>query len=369
MIFLFLLLVYLHGASAKLHSLKNFYSASAEVQSFPEFVAFGLVDDVHFVHYDSDIRRVVPRQDWVHRATEIRADFWKWQTNIVVDRQHKFKADIGILEERFNATGGIFQQMLGCEWDDESDEAVGGFWHFGYNGEDLMTFDLKTETWIAAKPQAVLTKRTWDEDKADVTRRMYALTQRCTDWVKKFVGIGRSSLTRTDLPSVTLLQKTSSSPVRCFATGFYPKATSLVWRRDGVEIHKDVVHGEILPNQDGTFQLSVDLNVSSVRAEDWERLDCVFRFSGVEEDHVVTRLDRAGIKTNEEKPGYPGIISGAAAVLVLIIIIIIIAVTGFVRYRQKHALKNRNVPAEAQPMNRQHTPQREPARCVASSWR
>ncbi|OON92914.1 MAG: hypothetical protein ATN32_09240 [Candidatus Epulonipiscium fishelsonii] len=94
-----------------------------------------------------------------------------------------------------------------------------------------------------------------------------------------------------------LLQQTPSSPVRCFASGFYPERAALFWRKDGDDLHEDVEHGEILPNTDGTFQMSVDLNISSVTPEDWRRYECVFQFSGVKDD-IVTKLDKTAIRTN-----------------------------------------------------------------------
>ncbi|XP_033182152.1 hereditary hemochromatosis protein homolog [Anabas testudineus] len=100
-----------------------------------------------------------------------------------------------------------------------------------------------------------------------------------------------------DRPSVSLLQKTPSSPVSCHATGFYPDRASMSWRKDGEEIHEDVDHGEILPNHDGTFQMRVDLNISSVKPEDWSRYDCVFQFSGAE-NIIIAKLDKAVIRTN-----------------------------------------------------------------------
>ncbi|XP_049895773.1 major histocompatibility complex class I-related gene protein-like, partial [Epinephelus moara] len=103
-----------------------------------------------------------------------------------------------------------------------------------------------------------------------------------------------------DLPSVSLLQKSPSSPVSCHATGFYPNSAMMFWRKDGEELHENVDRGEILPNHDGSFQMSSDLNVSSVSPEDWKKYECVFQLSGVKED-IVTKLNKAVIRTNRGK--------------------------------------------------------------------
>ncbi|CAI5691671.1 unnamed protein product [Oreochromis niloticus] len=92
-----------------------------------------------------------------------------------------------------------------------------------------------------------------------------------------FLDGGNSSLQRTVPPSVSLLQWTPSSLVSCHATGFYPDRAVMFWRKDGKEIDEVVPHREILPNNDGTFQMSVDLNVLSFRPEDWSRYECVFQ--------------------------------------------------------------------------------------------
>uniref|UniRef100_A0A4W6C5Q0 Ig-like domain-containing protein n=1 Tax=Lates calcarifer TaxID=8187 RepID=A0A4W6C5Q0_LATCA len=189
--------------------------------------------------------------------------------------------------------------MFGCEWDHQTAE-VNGYDQYGYDGEDFIEFDLKTETWITATPQAVTTKNKWDDNKALIAQRKNYLTQVCPDQLKKYVNYGRSSLLRTDRPSVSLLQKTPSSPVSCHATGFYPDRAMMFWRKDGEELHEDVDRGEILPNHDGTFQMSVDLKLSSVSPEDRRRYDCVFQLSGVKED-IITKLDQAEIRTNRGK--------------------------------------------------------------------
>ncbi|XP_042339367.1 major histocompatibility complex class I-related gene protein-like, partial [Plectropomus leopardus] len=100
-------------------------------------------------------------------------------------------------------------------------------------------------------------------------------------------------------PSVSLLQKSSSSPVSCHATGFFPNNAMIYWRKGGEELHEGVDLGEVLPNHDGTFQMSSDLDVSSVKPGDWDKYECVFQLSGLED--IRTKLDVKMIRTNEGK--------------------------------------------------------------------
>ncbi|XP_026148657.1 major histocompatibility complex class I-related gene protein-like [Mastacembelus armatus] len=70
-------------------------------------------------------------------------------------------------------------------------------------------------------------------------------------------------------PQCLSSRRPSLSPVSCHAAGFYPDKAEMFWRKDGEQLHEDVDHGEILPNHDGTFQMRVDPNLSSVTAGDW----------------------------------------------------------------------------------------------------
>uniref|UniRef100_A0A3B4YT36 Ig-like domain-containing protein n=1 Tax=Seriola lalandi dorsalis TaxID=1841481 RepID=A0A3B4YT36_SERLL len=189
----------------------------------------------------------------------------------------------------------VYQWMVGCEWDDDAKE-VKGYYQDGYDGEDFIAFDLKTKTWIAPTPQALISRQKLDNEKAGNTQRKQYLTEICVDWLKKYVNYGSSSLLRKEPPSVSLLQKTPSSPVSCHATGFYPHRAAMLWRKDGEDLYEGVDQGEILPNHDGTFQMSVDL--SSVKPEDRGKYECVFQLLGVKD--IVIKLDKSVIKTNEE---------------------------------------------------------------------
>uniref|UniRef100_A0A3Q4I1Z2 Ig-like domain-containing protein n=1 Tax=Neolamprologus brichardi TaxID=32507 RepID=A0A3Q4I1Z2_NEOBR len=145
----------------------------------------------------------------------------------------------------------LLQRMNGCEWDDETGE-VNGFSQYDYDGENFLALDLQNRAWTVLKPQTVITKLRWDAEKDQLVYKNKV-----------------TYMNALALPTVSLLQKTPSSPISCHATGFYPDRAMMFWRKDGEEIHEGVAPGEILLNNDGTFQMSVDLELSSVTPEDW----------------------------------------------------------------------------------------------------
>nr|APD68774.1 MHC class I alpha antigen [Trachinotus ovatus] len=325
--FIFLVLLGIHGAAAVSHTLQYFYAGSTGLERFPEFVAVGIVDGEQIDYYDSVSEKNVLKQTWMEGVRDENSI-----TDVRRGHQQNFKANVGVAMQRFNQTTGVHlvQYMYGCEWDDETGE-LGGFRQYGYDGEDFLVWDIKTNTWIAPKQEAVITTNRWNSDKANLGFYKNYLAQICPEWLKKYVDYGKSSLLRKELPSVSLLQKSPSSPVSCHATGFYPDRALMLWRKDGEDLHEDVDQGEILPNHDGSFQMSVDLDLSSVKPEDWGRYECVFQLSGVKED-IVKRLDKAVIETNEKSTPLIPIIIAAVVILA-----VIIGGVGFFIYRKKSA--------------------------------
>ncbi|XP_022616695.1 major histocompatibility complex class I-related gene protein-like [Seriola dumerili] len=330
---LFVLLLLCDVASPVTHSLKYLLTATSGIPNFPEFIGAAMVDEVQVGYCDSNVKTAEPKQDWMKKLIKDDPQHLEWYTLKCFGNQQVFRTNIDNLKQRLNQTQGvhILQRMNGCEWDDGTGEVV-GYNQYGYDGEDFIALDLQTLTWVAPKPQAVVTKLRWDAEKARLEYNKNYYIHKCPDWLKKYVNYGQSFLQRTELPSVSLLQKTPSSPVSCHATGFFPHRAVMFWRKDGEDLYEDVDQGEILPNHDETFQMSVDLNISSVTPEDWRRYDCVFQLSGVKED-IVTKLDKAVIRTNEVPPSeFPA----AAVIGGVALLLLTLCISGFFIWRRNN---------------------------------
>ncbi|XP_036371980.1 patr class I histocompatibility antigen, A-5 alpha chain-like [Megalops cyprinoides] len=286
-----LMLLGIHATSAASHSLKYFYTAVLGEIDFPEFTAVGLVDDGQFMYYDSRIKRAIPKTEWIKENEG--ADYWDRETQTDIGTQQTFKGNVGVLMQRFNQTRGVHvvQRMYGCEWDRETG-TTDGYYRDGYDGEDFIAFDMKNMRWITPSPQGGITKNKWDSDRALNEQNKNYLSQICIEWLKKYVGYGRSTLERKVPPEVSVFQK-GSSPVTCHATGFFPSGIVMSWQKNGEDLHEDVELGEMLPNEDGTFQKMSRLRV---KPEDWKKntYTCIVQHSSLKEDTKRVFTDNSG---------------------------------------------------------------------------
>ncbi|KAJ8000119.1 hypothetical protein DPEC_G00201540 [Dallia pectoralis] len=195
----------LQTGSAVTHSLKQFMTGISGDTDFPEFTGVGLLDTCQVAYVDRNTNTVVPSDEWVKRVI---SDYWERHTHRADDARQFFKNIMPVLRTLFNQSmsTGVYalQVMIGCEWDDETG-VTDGFFNFGYDGEDFISFDLETLTWIASGEQAGRIKHVWDNEKAENEYWKTYVTQYCIDWLKTFLEYGRSILMRTVAPSVSLL--------------------------------------------------------------------------------------------------------------------------------------------------------------------
>ncbi|KAF5893595.1 MHC class I alpha chain, partial [Clarias magur] len=276
------------------HSLQYLYTAVTPGIHFPEFTVMGLVDGQAFEYYNSDIRKATPKTEWIQNVTVTEPDYWNRHRQLYQDWQERFKTSLNMMMKYFNHTTGVHtaQLMYGCELHDDGTSR--GYAQLGYDGEDFLSLDLKTKTWIPAEPGAEISKQICDHINVITEGWMDYVSTRCIDRINQYVSYGRESLERKVPPEVSVFQKHSSpSPeLVCHATGFFPKAVMITWQKDGEDVHEDVELRETLPNQDGSFQKR---RILKVPAEELQKhtYTCVVQHSSLEKE-LVREVPKGG---------------------------------------------------------------------------
>uniref|UniRef100_A0A8C2FHR6 Ig-like domain-containing protein n=1 Tax=Cyprinus carpio TaxID=7962 RepID=A0A8C2FHR6_CYPCA len=245
--------------------LQNNLNSKITIAGFPEVSAVTTLDGQQIDYYDSEIKKLIPKQDWMKKFAS--GDRWKEYTEYRERVQQINKLNIPVLMQRFNQSHGVhtYQRMYGCDWDDETGE-LHGFDQHGYDGEDFISLDMKDLRYDTLFPKGVITMMEWKNDRKLLIQKYYQYE--CVDWLKHLLTLRKASLEKRGTPELSLLHKDPFSPVECHATGFYPSAVTITWLRNGEDHDEEVDLGELLQNEDGTFQKT---SILRVPPDEWKK--------------------------------------------------------------------------------------------------
>ncbi|XP_067865035.1 class I histocompatibility antigen, F10 alpha chain-like [Heterodontus francisci] len=314
MIELTVLVLLCGGVSADSHSLRYFHTSTTPIPGLPEFVTVGYVDELQIDHYDSDLKKAVPRQSWMAESQGL--DYWEEETQKRWFWEEDGKVNIRNVMKQSNQSTGIhtWQMMCGCELRD--DGSTEGFTQFGWDGKDLISFDKENMVWVTPVSWGEITKNKWDQNKARNQYWKGYLEGICIEWLKNYLKLGEKEL-RPVAPSVSFTRRGDSNRLSCVTTGFYPQAIEVTLRRDGVSLDESLSDG-ILPNHDGTYQTH---KWTDVDPEDQAKFSCEVDHSGLKEKMVVF-YERKSVSLLP-------IIVGVLVAFVLLIIAVIVGVVFF----------------------------------------
>ncbi|XP_077082067.1 major histocompatibility complex class I-related gene protein-like [Siphateles boraxobius] len=280
---IFFLVVGLPLVYSELHKFITTYTAinGRMIAGTPEFSAVTTLDDHQIDYYDSNIKKLIPRQDWMKKFAS--TELWKEDTEIRKHVQQIYKDNIPVIMQRFSQTHGLhtYQRMYGCEYDDETGDSH-GFDQYGYDGEDFISLDLKENRYNASVPQAYPTVMEWNNDKTQLRFLQDYYNYECVSRLKELLHLSKATFKKTE-PKVSLLQK-NPDYYTCHVTGFLFRDTSISWRKNGQAMSDSrelVEYRDTLPNEDGTFQRTVALYILSGKWMD--RYSCVVKHKSLTE--------------------------------------------------------------------------------------
>ncbi|KAF7687782.1 hypothetical protein HF521_015010 [Silurus meridionalis] len=112
----------LHLSSAVKHSLQYFYTGVTPGINFPEYTTVGQVDGQQFVYYDSNIRKMIPKTQWIQNNEG--EDYWNSETQNMQGSQETFKVGVGTLMQRFNQTTDVTHKISHDDTEDVKKQHV-----------------------------------------------------------------------------------------------------------------------------------------------------------------------------------------------------------------------------------------------------
>ncbi|XP_057350348.1 hereditary hemochromatosis protein isoform X8 [Manis pentadactyla] len=305
-----LLLIFLRtvatlGPAPRSHSLHYlFMGASQPDLGLPLFEALGYVDDQLFVSYDHKSRRAEPRGQWDWGGAA--SPLWLQLSQSLKGWDHMFIVDFWTIMDNHNHSkeSHTLQVILGCEM--QEDNSTGGFWKYGYDGQNHLEFCPETLDWKAAEPRALATKLEWEVNKIRAKQNRAYLQKDCPEHLQQLLELGRGILDQ----QVTTL--------RCQALNFYPPNITMRWLKDRQPLDaKDIEHKDMLPNGDGTYQSWMAL---AVPPGEEHRYTCLVEHPGLDQPCTITW---------EPSPSGTlviGVISGIAVCVIIFLIGILLRI-------------------------------------------
>lgn len=76
----------------------------------------------------------------------------------------------------------------------QEDNSTGGFWKYGYDGQNHLEFCPETLDWKAAEPRALATKLEWEVNKIRAKQNRAYLQKDCPEHLQQLLELGRGIL-------------------------------------------------------------------------------------------------------------------------------------------------------------------------------
>ncbi|XP_039624880.1 major histocompatibility complex class I-related gene protein-like isoform X2 [Polypterus senegalus] len=315
-----------------LHTFRFLITEGLENSRIPKLTFSEMVGEDELYYYDSNNMTLIHRYDWLEGLEKFNNLYLLYEMIYgLPETIVKYKRRVLELLNRSNGIH-IGQVIVGCEVDQE-DQTDWFFSHVGFNGEDLLDVDLKELTCTILDNQADSIKEECNSEIRYHYIDVDAFREFCVLSLKEYLLFGKETLERKEIPKVSLFQ-TSQAPsdikLVCHVTGFFPRDIEVTWIRNEMD-QLEAENGEILPNDDKTYQV---------------RKTIIINHADLEKYKYSCHVDHASLTKKLIIPWKSKESDLAVVVSIIIIAVVITAVlTGIVLWKKKQAGTSRHADA------------------------
>ncbi|XP_054445819.1 zinc-alpha-2-glycoprotein-like [Pteronotus mesoamericanus] len=240
----------------------HYTGVSRPEASFPSFQATGYLNDLAFLHYDSESGVAEPLGPW----TQVKGMVdWEKETQLQKAREDIFMATLkdimGYYEDK-DAGNHTLEGRFGCELRDNN--YCGAFWTYIYDGQEYIKFITGIPGWFPRQTKAVFTKVKWETEGSVQAAKDY-LEDECPRKLQNYLQYSKKILDHKDTPSVSITSQVgpgNSRTLKCLAYNFYPRPVSMYWTQAGSPVETDE-WGDIVLSENGTYHSWVTVKVPS----------------------------------------------------------------------------------------------------------
>ncbi|XP_030403267.1 class I histocompatibility antigen, F10 alpha chain-like [Gopherus evgoodei] len=260
------------------------------------FFMIGKLDDFKMMDYSMDTQVVKPSGEWMAEA--VGEKYFQDKTQDFLHYEKSAKVVTDRWTQLYNQTSGdarphMIQVYVSCSLD--GDTPLGEKFQYAYDGDDFISFDAQTGTWVAAVQPAFIQKQLWDTHQDWSRFVQWYLQTECLETVRSLVQVGMGTLEQQAPPEVSVSHRDTpdgSVTLSCHTRGFYPRPIHVSWVRDGEDILAETDSSGILPNADGTYYTQSSLEISP--QQDRHRYACRVEHSSLGEPTLIWASGKKG---------------------------------------------------------------------------
>ncbi|XP_078422978.1 class I histocompatibility antigen, F10 alpha chain-like [Cetorhinus maximus] len=294
------------------------YTVISGIEDFPEITNAAMVNGIQIGHYDSDVRRCIPRQQFMAESFDMK--FWDYVSGLVTSHSNLAMENLNEMLKMTNQTSGI--HILQWIWSVEitEDGSIKSSMRFGFDGKDFLSLEPDRMRWVATNHIAVKMKEKWDSDETWNKYWEHEIQQVFVPHLKEYLRAGKEYFERKVQPEVFISRSDPNSQYKpltlsCLVTGFYPVDIEVSWLRNG-EVMSETLSSGVRPNHDGTHQIQKEIEIN---AGDEDQYSCQIEHSSLAETHFY----QWEILENSAGHSHLGMIIGLFTALAALIIGII----------------------------------------------
>ncbi|XP_065147639.1 zinc-alpha-2-glycoprotein-like [Paramisgurnus dabryanus] len=295
---------------------------------FPQFSYILMLDDIRLLYYNGETKTSVRRGNTTNEDTVFDYNVLFTISNYI---EASFIEKWTVATQNLNNTNSIgplaFQRLVLCELKDngEPGKMITRDAFQGFTTEELRYTDNKFTFHGKVNITAQVLKIHLD---ISMWRHENVYYPTCIKILKRYLEKRRNQVNRKVKPKVRLIQTdlSSGSRVMCLATGFYPRHINLTLFRDGqpVSDHK-ITGGDLLPNDDGTYQMRKILKISKKEQREKHKYTCTATHLSLDNKLDITL----------ENDGTP--LTPVLSTVLTILALVIVTVAAVIIWRKRHA--------------------------------